>query len=43
MEYIMLESHLELLQAILMELVRARDPDATFIAPEVVEGPVEKS
>lgn len=41
MEYIMPDSHLELLQAILVELVKARDPDAVFVARKVVENDSE--
>lgn len=41
-EYAMPASHKELLQAILQELVLARDPEATFIEPEPEPEPEPK-
>lgn len=34
MEHIRPQSHLKLLQAILEELIKQRDPDASFVDPE---------
>jgi hypothetical protein len=42
MEHVLPKSHLELLQAILIELVLVRDPGATFEDPVVILQPEAK-
>lgn len=41
MDYIIPQTHLDLLQGIWKELVRSNDPDATFVDPTVIVGPEE--